>query len=101
MTETTTKALAKKKNGMVLPFEPHSMTLNDIIYSIHMPHEMKEQSVTEDKLVLLKGASGSFRPGILTALMDISGANKTTLTDVLASRKTNGYIDRKITVSGF
>ncbi|KAJ0755440.1 Pleiotropic drug resistance protein 1 [Helianthus annuus] len=31
--------------------------------------EMKDQGVTEDRLLLLKGVSGAFRPGVLTALM--------------------------------
>ncbi|KAE8728222.1 Pleiotropic drug resistance protein 3 [Hibiscus syriacus] len=90
-----------KKKGMVLPFEPHSMTFDDVIYSVDMPKEIKEQGANEDKLVLLKGVSGSFRPGILTALMGVSGAGKTTLMDVLAGRKTGGYIEGNITVSGF
>ena len=62
---------------------------------------MKDQGVLEDKLVLLKGVSGSFRPGVLTALMGVTGAGKTTLMDVLAGRKTGGYIGGNITVSGY
>ncbi|KAE8705118.1 Pleiotropic drug resistance protein 3 [Hibiscus syriacus] len=98
MAEATT---VNKKKGMVLPFEPHSITFDDIIYSVDMPQEIKEQGTNEDKLVLLKGVSGSFRPGVLTALMGVSGAGKTTLMDVLAGRKTGGYIEGNITVSGF
>lgn len=40
-------------------------------------------------LQLLNHCSGSFRPGILTALVGSSGAGKTTLMDVLAGRKTS------------
>ncbi|KAE8657616.1 Pleiotropic drug resistance protein 1 [Hibiscus syriacus] len=70
---------------MVLPFEPHSMTFDGIIYSVDMPQFV----------------SGAFRPGVLTALMGVSGVGKTTLMDVLAGRKTGGYIDGNTTVSCF
>lgn len=61
---------------------------------------MKNQGIPEDKLVLLRRVSGAFRPGVLTALMGVSGAGKTTLMDVLAGRKTGGYIEGNITISG-
>ncbi|KAL0415301.1 UNVERIFIED_CONTAM: Pleiotropic drug resistance protein 1 [Sesamum latifolium] len=89
-----------KKRGMILPFEPYSISFNEIVYSVDMPQEMKDRGFVEDKLVLLKGVSGAFRPGVLTALMGVSGAGKTTLMDVLAGRKTGGYIDGTITFQG-
>jgi ABC-type multidrug transport system ATPase subunit len=62
---------------------------------------MKAKGIIEDRLELLKGVNGAFRPGVLTALMGISGAGKTTLMDVLSGRKTTGYIQGEITISGY
>ncbi|XP_071709127.1 pleiotropic drug resistance protein 1-like isoform X13 [Rutidosis leptorrhynchoides] len=90
-----------KKHGMVLPFVPLSIAFDEIRYAVDMPQEMKAEGVAEDRLELLKGISGAFRPGVLTALMGISGAGKTTLMDVLAGRKTGGYIEGSITISGY
>ncbi|WCJ30204.1 ABC transporter G family member 39 [Euphorbia peplus] len=96
------EARENKKRGMVLPFQPLSITFDEIRYSVDMPQEMKAQGITtEGHLELLKGVSGAFRPGVLTALMGVSGAGKTTLMDVLAGRKTGGYIEGTITISGY
>lgn len=61
---------------------------------------MKGHGVEEEQLELLKGINGAFRPGVLTALMGVTGAGKTTLMDVLSGRKTTGYIRGTITISG-
>ena len=63
--------------------------------------EMKNQGVEEDRLQLLRDVNGAFRPGVLTALVGVSGAGKTTLMDVLAGRKTGGYIEGNISISGY
>ncbi|KAF7843397.1 ABC transporter G family member 36 [Senna tora] len=89
------------KKGMVLPFSPLAMSFDSVNYYVDMPAEMKAQGVTEDRLQLLKDVTGAFRPGVLTALMGVSGAGKTTLMDVLAGRKTGGYIEGDIRISGF
>ncbi|KAG8388362.1 hypothetical protein BUALT_Bualt02G0118100 [Buddleja alternifolia] len=89
------------KRGMVLPFTPLAMAFDSVNYYVDMPPEMKGQGVTEDKLQLLCEVTGAFRPGVLTALMGVSGAGKTTLMDVLAGRKTGGYIEGDIRISGF
>ncbi|KAF7152276.1 hypothetical protein RHSIM_Rhsim01G0207000 [Rhododendron simsii] len=87
--------------GMVLPFEPLSLAFNHVNYYVDMPAEMKTQGIEETRLQLLRDISGAFRPGILTALVGVSGAGKTTLMDVLAGRKTGGYIEGSISISGF
>ncbi|GAV85816.1 ABC_tran domain-containing protein/ABC2_membrane domain-containing protein/PDR_assoc domain-containing protein [Cephalotus follicularis] len=89
-----------RKRGMILPFEPLSITFDEIRYAVDMPQEMKDQGILDERLELLKGVSGAFRTGVLTALMGVTGAGKTTLMDVLAGRKTTGYIEGRITISG-
>ncbi|KAK2364343.1 pleiotropic drug resistance protein [Trifolium repens] len=91
----------ERRTGMVLPFQPLSLAFNHLNYYVDMPAEMKSQGIDEDRLQLLHDVSGAFRPGILTALMGVSGAGKTTLMDVLAGRKTGGYIEGSINISGY
>lgn len=49
---------------------------------------------------MLYNVTGAFRPGVLTALVGVSGAGKTTLMDVLAGRKTGGNVEGNICISG-
>jgi ABC-type multidrug transport system ATPase subunit len=66
-----------------------------------MYYQEMKQGTKEDRLQLLRDISGAFRPGILTALVGVSGAGKTTLMDVLSGRKTSGYIEGGISISGY
>lgn len=91
----------ESKRGMVLPFQPLSLAFSHVSYYVDMPAEMKAQGFKEDRLQLLRNVSGAFRPGVLTALVGISGAGKSTLMDVLAGRKTGGYIEGSINISGY
>ncbi|KAG0577501.1 hypothetical protein M758_5G154100 [Ceratodon purpureus] len=98
-TARSTAGIVKK--GMILPFQPLAISFDDIEYFVDMPAEMKSQGITESRLQLLHGITGAFRPGHLTALVGVSGAGKTTLMDVLAGRKTGGYIEGEIKISGY
>ncbi|MCO5595690.1 hypothetical protein L7F22_049735 [Adiantum nelumboides] len=90
-----------QRKGMVLPFQPLSIAFNSINYFVDMPAEMKKQGIEKDRLQLLQDVSGAFRPTVLTALVGVSGAGKTTLMDVLAGRKTSGYTEGTISISGY
>ncbi|KAI8539692.1 hypothetical protein RHMOL_Rhmol09G0202600 [Rhododendron molle] len=95
------KDIATGKRGMVLPFQPLSLAFDHVNYYVDMPAEMKSRGIEEARLQLLQDVSGAFRPGVLTALVGVTGAGKTTLMDVLAGRKTGGYIEGCISISGF
>ncbi|KAK9788281.1 hypothetical protein WJX73_004447 [Symbiochloris irregularis] len=95
------------ESGMVLPFQQMTMTFNDVRYWVNCPPEMASQNLPnvnekngKKMLELLRGISGAFRPGILTCLMGVSGAGKTTLMDVLSGRKTSGIIEGDIRING-
>ncbi|KAH9661866.1 ABC transporter G family member 31 [Citrus sinensis] len=98
---TTSAPESGKKKGMILPFQPLAMTFHNVNYYVDMPQAMRSQGIPEKKLQLLSNVSGVFSPGVLTALVGSSGAGKTTLMDVLAGRKTGGYIEGDIKISGY
>ena len=81
----------------------HNLFLNVFSYDliIMLLQELKQQGAVEDRLQLLVNVTGAFRPGVLTALVGVSGAGKTTLMDVLAGRKTGGVIEGSIRISGY
>ncbi|KAJ1423367.1 P-loop containing nucleoside triphosphate hydrolase protein, partial [Ochromonadaceae sp. CCMP2298] len=77
-----------------IPFEPVTLSFRDVWYSVTPKGSKGEE------LDLLKGVSGYFEPGTVTALMGSSGAGKTTLLDVLAGRKNTGTVRGGIYVNG-
>ncbi|KAJ6718435.1 ATP-BINDING CASSETTE TRANSPORTER, partial [Salix purpurea] len=91
----------RKTEMMVLPFVPLTMTFKDVQYFVDTPPEMRGNGFSEKKLQLLSDITGAFKPGVLTALMGVSGAGKTTLMDVLSGRKTGGIIEGDIRIGGY
>lgn len=59
------------------PFQPVVLAFKDLHYFVPNPAGTGE-------LELLRGVSGVFKPGVLTALMGASGAGKSTLMDVIS-----------------
>ncbi|XP_062143567.1 pleiotropic drug resistance protein 3-like isoform X2 [Alnus glutinosa] len=96
-----TTAETRNSGGLVLPFEPLTIAFKDVQYSVDMPPEMRVVGLNQKKLQLLRDITGAFRPGILTALMGVSGAGKTTLMDVLSGRKTGGIVEGDIRIGGY
>ncbi|CAM6086642.1 unnamed protein product [Calypogeia fissa] len=92
---------SEPNRGMILPFQPVAMCFKDVNYFVDVPAARKKDGVVEDRLQLLTGITGAFRPGVLTALVGVTGAGKSTLMDVLAVRKTKGYVEGDIRINGF
>ncbi|GKV23287.1 hypothetical protein SLEP1_g33035 [Rubroshorea leprosula] len=99
--DTASAVIETKTTAMVLPFEPKTITFKNVQYFVDTPKELREQGFQQKKLQLLQDITGAFRPGVLTALMGVSGAGKTTLMDVLCGRKTGGYIEGEIRIGGY
>uniref|UniRef100_A0A2N9IZG4 ABC transporter domain-containing protein n=1 Tax=Fagus sylvatica TaxID=28930 RepID=A0A2N9IZG4_FAGSY len=94
-------SLEPNKGRMVLPFTPLTVVFQDVQYHVDTPLEIREKGFPNKKLQLLSDITGALRSGVLTALMGVSGAGKTTLLDVLAGRKTSGYIEGQINIGGY
>lgn len=63
--------------------------------------ELRKKGFPGKRIQLLQDITGAFRPGVLTALMGVSGAGKTTLMDVLSGRKTTGHMEGEIRIGGY
>ncbi|XP_028104411.1 pleiotropic drug resistance protein 3-like isoform X2 [Camellia sinensis] len=100
-TDSPNNTTKSHEGQVVLPFEPLTLVFQNVQYYVDTPMAMRERGFTQKKLQLLCDITGVFRPGVLTALMGVSGAGKTTLMDVLAGRKTSGTIEGDIRIGGF
>lgn len=85
--------------NLVLPFRPLTVAFRNLCYEVPMPKDAAGYEAAAEaaggavpQLRLLTNITGTFRPGVLTALMGVSGAGKTTLMDVLAGRKNTGTV---------
>ncbi|KAL0006434.1 hypothetical protein SO802_013995, partial [Lithocarpus litseifolius] len=97
----TQNSIEPNKGRTVLPFTPLTVVFQDVQYYVDTPLEMREKGFTNKTLQILSDIMGALKPGVLTALMGVSGAGKTSLLDVLAGRKTSGYIEGNIKIGGY
>jgi len=97
---STTVAVAMPSSVSVdhkdLKSAPVVLAFTDVHYYVADPAHPK----SDRELHLLDAVFGVFRPTTMTALMGSSGAGKTTLMDVLASRKTTGRVAGRVLVNG-
>ncbi|KAF7803822.1 pleiotropic drug resistance protein 3-like [Senna tora] len=68
----SSKKLAEiQASKAVIPFTPLTVVFQDLQYYVGTPLEMRENGFTQKRLQLLCDITGSLRPGVLTALMEI------------------------------
>ena len=81
-----------------------NITFQDLKYSIPNPGADSRagagSNTKNEEMEILKGLTGCFLPGKLSALMGKSGSGKTTLLDVVAGRKNAGTIAGQLLYNG-
>lgn len=75
------------------------LSFHDLCYTVHLKRNLRERFNPGQKQLLFN-VNGYGKPGLMVALMGASGAGKTTLLDVLAERKTGGFIGGQILING-
>eukprot|EP00798_Chlamydomonas_sp_ICE-L_P006716 gene6716-3386_t len=95
--EDSSAGSAEHTKKTSLGFTPFHLAFRDIKYHVPKPGHLSKE------LTLLKGISGVFAPGRLTALMGASGAGKTTHWDLLGTqdRKEGGREEGTVTLNGY
>lgn len=91
-----TGRMVKLKKSLSAAFLSKGMpvTFKDLVYTVVNSQNKKEN------IDLLKGVSGYFDVGEMSALMGPSGSGKSTLLDVLAGRKTVGTLQGDVKFGG-
>mmetsp|Transcript_11778 Transcript_11778/g.29026 ORF Transcript_11778/g.29026 Transcript_11778/m.29026 type:complete len:1553 (-) Transcript_11778:344-5002(-) len=77
-----------------------SKRASSVIEWYHLNYEVKNRKNPDETILLLGDVMGYARPGDMIALMGPSGAGKSTLLDVIAGRKTSGWITGKRHING-
>lgn len=101
--------------------DPSVITFRDLCYSVQVSKNSKISKKNSENLkssipctieetqktsrdsntkTILKGISGSFHPGRMTAIMGASGSGKTTLLNAISGRLSGGFINGGISVNG-
>ena len=74
-----------------------SLSFQNVKFSVSIP---KSKTEAAKVLHVLKGVSGSIKPGSMTALMGASGAGKTSLLNCLACRPSGGTSSGQLLING-
>ncbi len=86
-----------KKFGQNETIPPAILSWSKLSYEVDLPRK-RGQAIVRKRL--LDEVYGYVKPGQLVALMGSSGAGKSTLMDVIAQRKTGGYITGSVKLNG-
>ena len=98
----TVPSISSKKAKMMSNLSkrpPVDIAYDNLTYSVAESEAGRWLGQSKNHKMILKGLSGNFRPGELTAIMGPSGAGKSTLMNILAGCKTRN-VQGEVTING-